>query len=77
MDDLKKYQLKKEFHQLFANLARGEDVGLKEAFDTPGVATRKSFASEQEARSYSDTIQKLVAAGFVAEISTGIGAKMK
>jgi hypothetical protein len=77
MDDLKKYQLKDMFHHLFTNLSGGQAFTLKDAFNDPKSASRKSFSSAEEARSYQETMQKLIASGFVSEISTGITVNTK
>jgi len=77
MNDLKKYQLKSEYKDLFRNLARGEALVQKAAFDLEGTVNRKAYSSEDEARGHAELLKKLVDAGFVTEISTGITALEK
>jgi hypothetical protein len=74
MNDLKKYQLKPEYKDLFRNLSRGEELVQKAAFDKEGGVNRKAYDSEDEARQHMALLKKLVDAGFVTEISTGITA---
>lgn len=74
LNDLKKYQLKPEYKDLFRNLARGEALVQKAAFDKEGTVNRKAYSSEDEARVHTELLKKLVEAGFLTEISTGITA---
>lgn len=77
MNDLKKYQLKAEYKDLFRNLARGEALVQKAAFDQEGSVNRKAYSSGDEARGHTELLKKLVDAGFLIEISTGVTALEK
>lgn len=67
---LKRYQLREEYLTLFNNLAKGEPLSQGDAFRKPGG--RKSYASEADARRDGRIIKKLLAAGFLDQIDTGI-----
>lgn len=77
METAKKYQLKSEFSDLFSNLATGEKFWQKDTFNKPGVPVRKSYADEAEANHHYEILKKLIDAGFIDVIDTGITAKEK
>jgi hypothetical protein len=71
--NVNKYRLRPEFRNLFANLSGGKDFCENEAFGKPGGGTRKSYVSEDDGHQHAAALAKLVAAGFVETVPTGVG----